>query len=91
MLTFFLATHAGPETYAGSSSEAPIPSDVPSTSNDDVSSVDPAPPTAELPPRVKNPPPYLRDNYHCYSTMFHHHEPQSYKEAYANPHWQQAM
>jgi hypothetical protein len=84
-------TIAGSETHVGSPNELPMPSDIPSTSNDDVSPVDPAPPTIELPPRVRNPPPYLRDNYHCYSTIPHHHEPQSYKEASADPHWQQAM
>ena len=83
-------TYAGSETYAGSSSELPTPSDVQSTSNDGVPIVDPEPPTIELPPKVRNPPPYLRD-YHCYSTMLHHHEPQSYKEASTDPHWQQAM
>jgi hypothetical protein len=84
-------TIAGSETHVGSSSELPTPSDIPSTPSDDVSSADPAPPTIELPARVRNPPPYLRENYHCYSTMLHHHEPQSYKEASAYPHWQQAM
>jgi len=78
-------THAGYEKYAGSSSELPTPSDVPSTSDDVVPTIDPAPPTVELPPRVRNPPLYLCD-YHCYSTMFHHHEPQSYKEAFACSH-----
>jgi hypothetical protein len=84
-------TIAGSETHVGSPNELLMPSDISSTSNDDVSSVDPAPPTIELPPRVRNPPSYLRDNYHCYSTILHHHEPQSYKEASADPHWQQAM
>jgi hypothetical protein len=84
-------TYAGSDIHAGSSSETQTPSDAPSTSGDDVLPVDSAPPTIELPPRVRNPPPYLRDNYHCYSTMLHHHEPQSYKEASADPHWQQAM
>jgi hypothetical protein len=84
-------TIAGSETHVGSPNELPMPSDIPSTSNDDVSPVDPAPPTIELPPRVRNPPPYLRDNYHCYSTILLHHEPQSYKEASADLHWQQAM
>jgi len=83
-------THEGSETYAGSSSELPTPSDVQSTSNDVVPIVDPEPPTIELPPRVRNPPTYLRD-YHCYSIMLHHHEPQSYKEASTDPHWKQAM
>jgi len=78
-------THAGSETYAGSSSELPTSSDVQPTLDDVVPIVDPAPPTIELPKRVRNPPHYLRD-YHCYSTMLHYHEPQSYKEALADPH-----
>jgi len=60
------------------------------TPDDVVQIVDHAPPTIELPERVRNPPPYLRD-YYCYSTMLHYHEPQSYKEASADPRWQQAM
>ena len=87
---FHSDTYADSNIHAGTSSEPQTPFDVPSTSSDDVPVVDPAPPTIELPPRVRNPPPYLRD-YHCFSTMLHHHEPQSYKEASANPLWQQAM
>ena len=90
MLTCSLMTHMQALRHAGSSGELPTPFDVQSTSDDVVLTIDPAPPTVELPPRVRNPPPYLCD-YHCYSTMLHHHEPQSYKEASADPHWQQAM
>jgi hypothetical protein len=88
---YFLSdTYADSNIHAGTSSELQTPFDVPCTSSDDVPVVDPAPPTIELPPRVRNPPPYLRD-YHCFSTMLHHYEPRSYKEASANPLWQQAM
>jgi len=83
-------THAGSETYTCSSSELPTSSDVQPAPGDVVPIVDPATPTIELPERVRNPPPYLCDC-HCYSTMLHYHEPQSYKEASADPHWQQAM
>jgi len=83
-------TYAGSETYAGSSSELQTSSDVQTTPNDVVPTVDPAPPTIELLERVINPPSYLRD-YHCYCTMLHYHEPQSYKEAATDPHWQQAV
>lgn len=81
---------ANPDRHAGTSSDLQTPLDVPSTSSDDVPVVDSSPPTIEHPPRVRNPPPYLCD-YHCYSTMFHHHEPQSYKEASKDPVWQQPM
>ena len=40
--------------------------------------------------RVKQLPHHIRD-YHCYSTIFSHHEPSSYKEASSNPLWQQTM
>lgn len=85
-----LVTHACSDRHAGTSSDLQTPLDVPSTSSDDVPVVDSSPPTIELPPRVRNRPPYLCD-YHCYSTMFHYHEPQSYKEASEDPLWQQAM
>jgi hypothetical protein len=75
-------THAGSETYACSSSELPTSSDVQPTPDDVVPTVDPE--------RIRNPPPHLCD-YHCYSTTLHYHEPQSYKEASTNSHWQQAM
>jgi hypothetical protein len=52
-------------------------------------------PPAEDPPlrrstRVSTLPTHLRD-YHCFSTIMSHHEPQTYREASSNPHWQQAM
>ena len=40
--------------------------------------------------RVKTPPVHLRD-YHCFSTILSHYEPQSYAEASSNPIWQKAM
>ena len=40
--------------------------------------------------RVSSLPFHLRD-YQCFSTILSHHEPQNYREASSNPHWQQAM
>lgn len=77
------------DTDTGSSNELPASSNFPSTL-DDVPAVDPAPLTIEHPRRVRNPPTYLCD-YHCFSTMVHLYEPQSYKEASTDIHWQQAM
>ena len=74
-------------------------------SRDEVSLTDPTPATQEplaspapidnlspshRPRRVRNPPQYLRD-YHCFSAMLNLHEPQTYKEASNDSHWQQAM
>ncbi|KAL4582843.1 hypothetical protein LXL04_007404 [Taraxacum kok-saghyz] len=42
------------------------------------------------PQRVRHIPSHLRD-FHCYATLFSHHEPSSYKEAITNPLWQNAM
>uniref|UniRef100_A0A2N9HTZ5 Reverse transcriptase Ty1/copia-type domain-containing protein n=1 Tax=Fagus sylvatica TaxID=28930 RepID=A0A2N9HTZ5_FAGSY len=39
---------------------------------------------------VRAPPAYLRD-YSCFSAVLSLHEPHTYREAYTNPHWQQAM
>lgn len=78
---FYSYTYIGYETYTSSFSEILTPSDVPSTFEDDVPTIVHAPPTNELPLRMRNPPTYLRD-YHCFYTMFHLHEPYSYKEAY---------
>ena len=39
---------------------------------------------------VRELPHHLRD-YHCYYTIFSHHEPSSYKEVISNPLWQQAI
>ena len=40
--------------------------------------------------RVKAPLGHLHD-YHCFSTILSHHEPNSFREASSNPLWQQAM
>ena len=80
---------------AGSSSGLTDPSEIPIIPDELTSPADPVP---DAPPphspgrvtRVRNPPSYLRD-YHCFSTMLSHHEPQTYREASADPKWQQAM
>ena len=71
-------------SYAGPS-DTSTPSDVP---NDSSSTIDPA--HSDRPVRIRKTPSYL-NNYHCYSTIFQLHEPQSYHEASSDPQWQLAM
>ena len=40
--------------------------------------------------RVRAPPAHLRD-YSCFSAVFSLHKPHTYRKAYTNPLWQQAM
>ncbi|XP_057759326.1 uncharacterized protein LOC130979796 [Arachis stenosperma] len=72
----------------------PVPSSPSSNASrpDDAPAPAPAvrPPSSIRPFRVRNPPPHLLD-YHCFSTILYHHEPQSFREAFTNPNWQQAM
>ena len=82
-------------SYDSSSSTTSSSHEPPTTAtpNDNATPVDPVSQSAVPPPtrqstRVRELPRQFRD-YHCYSTIFSHHEPSSYKESSSNPLWQQ--